>query len=75
MPSFVHPYSASHFADRPAEALRVSASALLMRCARRLLGLHQARLDRDIARVIERHGGLTDDAEREISRRFGSLVS
>jgi hypothetical protein len=61
-------------AARSAAEARPMLLALVMRLAGRLGELHAARLDRDIARVIERHGGLTDDAEREISRRFGSPV-
>ena len=41
--------------------------------AAHLATAHQRRVDADVGQYIESHGGqLTDDLEREISRRFGT---
>ena len=49
-----------------------SISSFFKAVANRLSTAHQHRVDAEIGEFIQAHGGqLTDDLERQISRRFG----
>jgi hypothetical protein len=74
-PTFLHPVSASFFDHEPAHpsGLFVRARVVLHRVGAAIAASWRAQAEREIARFIESQGGrLTDEVEREISRRFGS---
>ena len=73
-PTYLHPVSAVLFDREPARSGRILAwlRAYLRRLGAAAIAARQAQAEREIARFIETQGGrLTDDVEREISRRFG----
>lgn len=54
-------------------AVTTGAAGLFKSISARLSAAHQRRVDADVGRFIESHGGhLTDEIEREISRRYGT---
>lgn len=60
-------------ASSHARAAGTGISGLFRAIADRFAAAQQARLDAEVGRFIESHGGqLTDDLERQISREFGS---
>ena len=74
-PTFLHPVSASFFEREPAPSrgILVSTRAFLHRLGDAAAASRRAQAEREVARFIEAQGGrLTDEVEREISRRFGS---
>jgi hypothetical protein len=74
-PAFLHPVSASFFDREPARSGGILASirAFLHRLGEAVTASRRAQAEREVARFIENQGGrLTDEVEREISRRFGS---
>ena len=74
-PTFLHPVSASFFDGEPApdSGLLAGTRSFLHRLGAAIAASRQAQAERAIARFIESQGGrLTDEVEREISRRFGS---
>jgi hypothetical protein len=63
-------YSGSH-APEAATAARPERKGFWRRVYEGIMASQQRRADREIARYIERHGGLlTDDMERQIMRRL-----
>ena len=57
----------------PAKASAKGLTGLLTSIVERLALSRQKRVDLEVGEFIESHGGqLTDDLERQISRRFGS---
>jgi hypothetical protein len=63
-------YSGSHAAE-PATAERPERKGFWRRVYEGFMASQQRRADREIARYIERHGGLlTDDMERQIMSRL-----
>ncbi len=72
---YVHPGSAT-FADREPDrsgGILARMRDVLHRIGEALAASRRAHAEREIARFIEAQGGrLTDEVEREISRRFGS---
>jgi hypothetical protein len=73
-PTFLHPVSASFFDGDPVRSgVLPRARAFLHRLGEAITASRRAQAEREIARFIEGQGGrLTDEVEREISRRFGS---
>ena len=63
--------STATIAHPPAQ--NVGLSAFFKTISERFASARQSRMDAEIGHFIETHGGeLTDDLERQISRRFGS---
>ena len=73
-PTFVHPFTAS-LLDAPAAESRGFGERLraaLSRIGDAVTASRRVQAEREIARFIDLNGGqLTDELEREISRRFG----
>jgi hypothetical protein len=58
----------------PHNGSAVGLSGLFKSITERFALARQHRIDNEVGRFIETHGGqLTDDIERQISRRFGSM--
>jgi hypothetical protein len=72
--SYVHPASASFFETDRARALPAAGRrGLLGRLWDAVVTSQRLRAEREVARYIDLNGGkLTDELEREISRRFGT---
>ena len=74
-PSYVHPVSAA-FVDREPDrsgGILARTRYVLNRIGEAVAASPRMRAERELARFIEGHGGrLTDEVEREISRRFSS---
>ncbi len=59
----------------PQSATNVGLSGLFKTITERFALSRQKRVDEEVGRFIEAQGGqLTDDIERQISRRFGSMT-
>jgi hypothetical protein len=74
-PTYLHPVSASFFDSEPVRSGGILAwiRSFLHRLGGAVAASRRAQAEREIARFIESQGGrLTDEIEREISRRFGS---
>jgi hypothetical protein len=77
-PTFLHPVGATFFDGEPASrgGLIAGTRAFLHRLGGALVAARRAQAEREVARFIDSQGGrLTDEVEREISRRFGSPAS
>ena len=62
-------------ATLPRRAAARSRPGILSRLMATVVASRRARAEAEIGRFIEAHGGrITDDLEREISRRFGGPV-
>jgi len=78
-----HPMAfAAHFFSGSAAALPGNPAeahprpGLFSRVLAALMTMQRLRAEAEVARFIDRHGGrITDDLEREISRRFGGPVA
>ena len=74
-PTYLHPVSASFFHARPAGGPPPSLRAFLRSVYAAIVTARTRQAEREIARFIERNGGrLTDELERKISSRFGSIA-
>jgi hypothetical protein len=73
-PTFLHPVSAAFFDGEPVRSGVIPRTrAFLHRLGDAIVASRRAQAEREIARFIESRGGrLTEEVEREISRRFGS---
>jgi hypothetical protein len=74
-PTFLHPVSASFFDREPERSGGILAwtRSFMHRLGGAIAASRRAEAEREIARFIVSQGGrLTDEVEREISRRFGS---
>jgi len=69
------PDSAPALPGNPAEAGHPR-PGIFARLLNALMTMQRARAEAEVARFIDRNGGrITDDLEREISRRFGGPVA
>ena len=68
-----HPLTINGHADTLSAGER--APSLFERISRAIWAAHNRRAEKAVAEFIARNGGeLTDDLERQISRRYGSMV-